>query len=127
MRGYRTPCPGAVANACTDPDMGAPSEMTKRGSKCIMAKEVPECYELQSRFLKIMAEISDARDALMSEISKLEGSCDDTRKSLETSINNDQSLLSSTQTKLGTAMEKEASAGETGRQVSKENQQYNDE
>jgi len=36
-------------------------------------------------------------------------------------------LLSSSQTKLATAMEKEAAAGETGRQVTMENQQYNDD
>merc|ERR1740138_327226 len=63
----------------------------------------------------------------MDEISKLENSCDETKKTLESSITQDNSLLSSAQTKLAASMEKEASAGETGRQVAKENQQYNDD
>merc|ERR1719353_289760 len=63
----------------------------------------------------------------MDQISKLENSCDETKKTLEASITQDNSLLSSSQTKLATAMEKESSAGETGRAVAKENQQYNDD
>jgi len=113
------------SNPCTDPAQGAPSA-SKRGGKCTLKKS-PRCYKLQGRFLQIQAEIADARDELMDEISKLEDSCAETKKTLETSIKNDGTLLSSSQTKLGTSMEKEASAGETGRQVSAENQQYNDD
>merc|ERR1719502_149232 len=51
----------------------------------------------------------------------------ETKTTLETSIANDGSLLSSSQTKLATATEKESSAGEVGRQVSKENDQYNND
>merc|ERR1719498_685800 len=114
------------ANPCTDPNQGAPSAANKRAAKCTLKKS-PRCYKLQQRFLQIQAEIADSRDQLMDEISKLEASCEQTKKSLESSINNDKALLSSSQTKLGTASEKEASAGETGRQVAKENQQYNDD
>merc|ERR1719498_688397 len=114
------------ANPCTDPNQGAPSAANKRAAKCTLKKS-PRCYKLQQRFLQIQAEIADSRDQLMDEISKLEASCEETKKSLESSINNDKALLSSSGTKLGTAMEKEASAGETGRQVAKENQQYNDD
>merc|ERR1719498_2310844 len=114
------------ANPCTDPNQGAPSAANKRAAKCTLKKS-PRCYKLQQRFLQIQAEIADSRDQLMDEISKLEASCEETKKSLESSINNDKALLSSSQTKLGTASEKEASAGETGRQVAKENQQYNDD
>jgi len=121
-----TPRTKVPANPCTDPYAGAPTPPKKRGGKCTLKKS-PQCYKLQGRFLQIQAEIADARDELMDEISKLEDSCAETKKTLESSINNDGALLSSSQTKLGTAMEKEASAGETGRQVAKENQQYNDD
>jgi hypothetical protein len=114
------------SNPCTDPYQGAPPTTNKRGGKCTLKKS-PRCYKLQGRFLQIQAEIADARDELMDEIQKLKDSCDETKKTLEASINNDGSLLSNSQTKMGTAMEKEASAGETGRQVAKENQQYNDD
>jgi len=113
------------ANPCTDPNQGAPAT-SKRGAKCTLKKS-PQCYKLQGRFLVIQAEIADARDELMDQISATEQTCEDTKKSLEASIANDGTLLSSSQTKLATAMEKESSAGETGRQVTKENQQYNDD
>merc|ERR1719162_1036050 len=121
-----TPRTKVPANPCTDPYAGAPTPPKKRGGKCTLKKS-PRCYKLQGRFLTIQAEIADARDELMDEISKLQDSCAETKKTLESSINNDGSLLGSSQTKLGTAMEKESSAGETGRQVAKENQQYNDD
>merc|ERR1719305_1292858 len=121
-----TPRTKVPKNPCTDPYAGAPSPENKRAAKCTLKKS-PRCYKLQGRFLQIQAEIADSRDELMDQISKLESSCDETKKSLESSINNDKALLSSSGTKLGTAMEKEASAGETGRQVAKENQQYNDD
>jgi len=120
------PATKVPSNPCTDPDKGAPSMANKRAAKCTLKKS-PRCYKLQQRFLAIQSEIMDARDELLDEISKLQDSCLETKKTLESSINNDGSLLSSSQTKMGTAMEKEASAGETGRQVSKENQQYNDD
>merc|ERR1719253_163192 len=63
----------------------------------------------------------------MDEIGKKEDACAETKKTLEDSIASDNSLLSSSQTKLAAATEKEATAGETGRQVAKENQQYNDD
>jgi len=114
------------SNPCTDPDQGAPSTANKRAAKCTLKKS-PRCYKLQARFLTIQAEIADSRDEVLDQISKLKDACDETKKTLEASIQNDGSLLGSSQTKMGTAMEKEASAGETGRQVSKENQQYNDD
>merc|ERR1719199_1958077 len=97
------------ANPCTDPNEGAPPLTNKRGGKCTLKKS-PRCYKLQGRFLQIQAEIADARDELLDEISKLQDTCDETKKTLESSINNDGTLLSFSQTKLGTAMEKEASA-----------------
>jgi len=116
----RTKVPG---NPCTDPNRGAPSAADKRAAKCTLKKS-PRCYKLQGRFLQIQAGIVDSRDALLDLISQTEQSCDDTKKSLETSIANDGSLLSSSQTKLATATEKESSSGEFARQISKENNQY---
>jgi len=119
----KTKVPG---NPCTDPNMGAPSAEDKRAAKCTLKKS-PQCYKLQQRFLQIQAEIEDTRDDLMDQISKLEIDCKTIKNSLEASIKADNDLLSSSQTKLAAATEKEASAGETGRQVAAENQGYNDD
>jgi hypothetical protein len=110
-------------NPCTDPNQGAPAT-SKRGAKCTLKKS-PQCYKLQGRFLQIQGEIADARDELLEQIANLESTCEDTKKTLEAAIANDGDLKSSSQTKLATATEKESSAGETGRQVAKENNQYN--
>jgi len=110
------------SNPCSDPGGGAPAT-SKRGAKCTLKKS-PQCYKLQGRFLQIQGEVADTRDALMDQISDVENDCQDTKKTLETVIENDNSALSSHQTKLAAATEKEASAGETGRQVAKENAQY---
>lgn len=112
------------SDPCTDPYKGAPGPAVKQAAKCTIKKS-PQCYKLQGRFLQIQAEIADARDVLMEEVSKLQDSCEETKKTMEKSIQNDEALLSSAQTKMGTAMEKEATAGETGRQIAKENQQLN--
>merc|ERR1719487_622741 len=61
----------------------------------------------------------------MEQIADKQADCDETKKSLEASIESDKSLMSSSQTKLAEATEKESSAGEKGRQVAKENNQYN--
>merc|ERR1719253_1607103 len=111
-------------NPCTDPNMGAPSAEDKRAAKCTLKKS-PQCFKLQQRFLQIQGEIADSRDDLMEQISKLEGDCKDLKKSLTDSIDNDNSLLQASQTKLATAMEKESTAGANARQVSYENDGYN--
>jgi len=114
------------SNPCTDPNKGAPSPEDKRAAKCTLKKS-PQCYKLQQRFLQIQAGISDDRDELMTDIQKQEDDCAETKKTLEASIEADGSLLSSSQTKLAAATEKEASAGETGRQIAKENESYNND
>merc|ERR1719329_170484 len=114
------------SNPCTDPNKGAPSAEDKRAAKCTLKKS-PRCYKLQGRFLQIQAGIADDRDKLMEEIEAADSACKDTKKTLEASIEADGSLLSSSQTKLAAATEKESSAGEKGRQVAKENQGYNDD
>jgi len=111
------------ANPCTDPNNGAPSMANKRAAKCTLKKS-PRCYKLQGRFLQIQAAIADDRDQLMEDIANQEASCSETKGHLEASIENDVSDLSSSQTKLAAGTEKEASAGETGRQVAKENEGY---
>jgi len=112
------------SNPCTDPNKGAPSAEDKRAAKCTLKKS-PQCYKLQQRFLQIQAGIADDRDKLMEQIEKYDEDCAETKKTLEASIESDGSLLSSSQTKLAAATEKEASAGEKGRQVAKENEAYN--
>mmetsp|Transcript_44201 Transcript_44201/g.70016 ORF Transcript_44201/g.70016 Transcript_44201/m.70016 type:complete len:859 (-) Transcript_44201:172-2748(-) len=111
-------------NPCTDPYAGAPSAHDKRSAKCTITKS-PQCYKLQERFLLIQAGIQDERDELMEEISMLETFCDETKKLLETEIENAQAMLDDAQTKLAAATEKEASAGEIARQTAAKNEQYN--
>merc|ERR1719329_1721676 len=112
------------SNPCTDPNKGAPSAENKRAAKCTLKKS-PRCYKLQGRFLQIQAGVADDRDQLMEDIAQLENSCKETARTLEATIENDQSSLGASQTKLAAATEKEASAAETGRQVAKENDGYN--
>jgi len=112
------------ANPCTDPYAGAPSPHDKRAAKCTIKKS-PQCYKLQERFLLIQAGIEDERDELMEEISMLEHYCEETKKTLETQIANDEDLLEESQTKLAKATEKEANAGETARTTAAENAKLN--
>merc|ERR1740117_2834049 len=87
------------SNPCTDPNKGAPSAEDKRAAKCTLKKS-PQCYKLQGRFLTIQAGIADDRDKLMEEIEAADDSCKDTKKTLESSIASDNSLLSSTLAKI---------------------------
>jgi hypothetical protein len=111
-------------NPCTDPDAGAPSANDKRQAKCTIKKS-PQCYKLQERFLLIQGGIEDERDELLEEISMLEHFCEETKKTLETQIANDEDMLSNSQTKLAQATEKEANAGEIARQTAAKNEQLN--
>jgi len=111
-------------NPCNDPDAGAPSAADKRAAKCTIKKS-PQCYKLQERFLLIQSGIKDERDELLEEISLLENFCEETKKTLETQIQNDKDSLSNAQTNLAAATEKEATAGETARQTNAENTQLN--
>merc|ERR1719476_510971 len=117
----RTKVPG---NPCTDKYKGAPSPEDKRAAKCTIRRS-PQCYKLQERFLLIQAGIEDERDQLMSDIESVTAECKVTRETLETSIENDESLLDVQQTKLAFATEKEATAGEKARTVAKTNEEYN--
>merc|ERR1719213_685490 len=63
----------------------------------------------------------------MESISKMEEQCEETKKTLEKQIANDQDMLSNSQTKLGEATTKEATAGETARQTAAENEELNDD
>jgi len=123
----RPPVPRTAvpSNPCANMNPG-PASKKKRGGKCTLKKS-PNCYKLQGRFLQIQAEIADSRDQLMDEIEKLTQSCKDTEKTLTKLITDDGDLLLSSQGKLAAATEKESAAGETGRQVAAENQQYNDD
>merc|ERR1719387_370343 len=109
------------ANPCNDPDGGAPSAATKRAAKCVLSPGA--CYKLQERFLLIQAGIKDERDALLEDISSMEHHCEETEKTLETQIKDDEDMLSDAQVKLAFATEKEASAGETARQTAAEHEQ----
>merc|ERR1719265_2712179 len=82
----RTEVPG---NPCNDPNMGAPSAADKAAAKCTIKKS-PQCFKLQESFMLIQAGIQDERDQLMEDISEMEASCKETRKTLETQIANDE-------------------------------------
>jgi hypothetical protein len=112
------------ANPCTDPYAGAPSAHDKRSAKCTIKKS-PQCYKLQERFLLIQAGIEDERDELLEEISMLEHFREETKKTLETQIANDQDMLANAQTKLAQATEKEANAGEIARKTAAKNAELN--
>jgi hypothetical protein len=91
---------------------------------CTMGKS-PQCYKLQERFLLIQSGIQDERDGLMEAIATLERSCEETKKTLETQIADDEKLLEDSQTKLALATEKEANAGEVARNTEAEHSQLN--
>merc|ERR1719409_2261944 len=112
------------SNPCNDKNGGAPSAADKRAAKCTIKKS-PQCYKLQERFLLIQSGMEDERDDLLSEIAMLEKYCEDTKKMLETQIENDETALENAQTKLAAATEKEATAGETARQTAAQNEQLN--
>merc|ERR1719359_2131021 len=63
----------------------------------------------------------------MEQIARMENGCKDTKETLETQIANDVSMLSDAETKLASATEKEANAGEIARQTAKENEGLNTE
>merc|ERR1719487_2541137 len=117
----KTKVPG---NPCNDPYAGAPSAADKRAAKCTIKKS-PQCYKLQERFLLIQSGIEDERDDLLEAIEMLEHFCEETKQTLETQIANDEDMLSNSQTKLGEATTKEATAGETARQTAAQNDQLN--
>jgi hypothetical protein len=75
--------------------------------------------------LAIQGGIADERDQLLEDISKMEASCEEQKKTLETTIANDEDLLASSNVKLAAATEKESTAGEIARQTAKQNEQYN--
>merc|ERR1719345_434568 len=114
------------ANPCNDPDAGAPSAADKRAAKCTIKKS-PQCYKLQERFLLIQSGIEDERDELLEQISMMEHFCEETKMTLEDQISNDEKSLEDAQTKLAAATEKEATAGETARQIAAENEQLNND
>jgi hypothetical protein len=113
-------------NPCTDPDAGAPSTHDKLAAGCKLGPS-PQCYKLQERFLLIQAGIQDERDELLEEISMLEAFCEETKKTLETQIANDQDMLANSQTKLAVATEKEANAGEIARLTAQKNAKLNED
>jgi len=109
---------------CNDPSGGAPTAANKRAAKCTISKS-PQCYKLQERFLLIQSGVKDERDNLLEEIASMEKSCEDTKGTIETQVQNDQNNLGESQTKLGVATTKEANAGEEARQTAKEQEQLN--
>merc|ERR1719478_1635908 len=117
----RTKVPG---NPCKDKSGGAPTAAHKRAAKCTIGSS-PQCYKLQERFLLIQSGIKDERDNLLQQIANTEKTCEETKQTLETQIQNDEDTLSESQTKLGVATTKEATAGETARQTASENDQLN--
>merc|ERR1719217_1346870 len=124
FKGEPVPVTQVPGNPCQDPYAGAPTPEDKRAASCTIKKS-PQCYKLQSRFLAIQGGIADERDQLLEDISALERACEEQKKTLETAIENDESLLASSNTKLAAATEKESTAGEEARQTAKENDQYN--
>merc|ERR1719321_930645 len=61
----------------------------------------------------------------MEAISKMEQQCEETKKTMEKQISDDEDMLEAAQTKLAPATEKEANAGEVARQTNAEHEQLN--
>jgi len=115
----RTKVPG---NPCNDPMAGAPSATNTAKAGCKITNST-SCYPLQERFLLIQSGIMDERDELLEHIAMLKRYCEETTKTLQGQISDDENSLSNAQTKLALATEKEATAGETARQTAQENNQ----
>ena len=60
----------------------------------------------RTQLLQNQAGIQDERDALMENIAEMERQCEETKKTLETDIENDKDALANSQTKLAAATEK---------------------
>jgi len=116
----KTKVPG---NPCNDPFKGAPSG-SKRGAKCSLSGS-QHCYKLQERFLLIQSGIQDERDELLEHVDMLDRFCKEAKETIESQIANDEDALSNAQTKLATATEKEATAGEIARHTAEQNDQLN--
>merc|ERR1719284_2158494 len=61
----------------------------------------------------------------MNEVESTKQACDETSKTLQYQIEEDQNRLSEAQTQLADAMTKEANSGESARQTSNENEELN--
>ena len=70
--------------------------------------------------------IKDERDDLLEYIASGEKHCEEAKVTLETQITTDEDMLSNAHTKLGSATEKEATAGETARQTAAESKHFSD-
>merc|ERR1719218_454984 len=100
---------------CNDKDGGAPSARHKRAAKCTITRS-PQCYKLQERFLLIQSGVQDEKENLLDEIDQKKTFCEETSKTLQTEIEDDQNSLAEAQTQLSVAMTKEANSGEAARQ-----------
>jgi hypothetical protein len=126
MKRPPAPMTKVPVNPCKDPNAGAPSQSVKRAAKCTMSK-APQCYKLQGRFLLIQSGIQDQSDLLQEQISNLEESCKETEGTLQSHLDGIDAQLKASQTKLADATQKEAAAGESARQISKEVDEFHNE
>jgi len=119
-----TPRTEVPMDPCNDKAGGAPSATHKRAAKCTITRS-PQCYKLQERFLLIQSGVQDEKENLLDEIDMKKSLCEETAKTLQTQIGDDQNRLSEAQTQLSNAMTKEANAGESARLTANENEQLN--
>jgi hypothetical protein len=114
------------ADPCTDPDAGAPSMTHKNAAKCTISRS-PQCYKLQERFLLIQSGVQDEYDELSDEIDTMEHYCEETEKTIQHKIANEQSLQQDCQTKLAEATEKEATSSQEGYTTASEHEKLDAE
>jgi len=119
-----TPRTEVPMDPCTDKAGGAPTALHKGAAKCTITRS-PQCYKLQERFLLIQSGVQDEKENLLDEIDMKKRFCEETTKTLQEQIGDDQNRLSEAQTQLANAMTKEANAGESARQTANENEQLN--
>merc|ERR1719446_1696476 len=102
-----------------------PTAETKRMAKCVPGKG--QCYKLQERFLNIQAGMKDEYNQLKVDIEMLEEYCKEVRTTLQTEIDDAESMLSESQAKLAKATERISEAMSTARSTAKKNAELDSE
>merc|ERR1719440_2522804 len=110
-------------NPCNGPPL--PTAETKRMAKCVSGKG--QCFKLQERFLLIQSGMKDEFNQLKIDIEQLETYCDDIRTTLQTQIDDAESMLAESQAKLAKATERISEAMSTARSTARKNNELDAE
>jgi hypothetical protein len=112
----------APSDPCKDANGGVPSAANKRAAKCTI-KGTPNCPKMQNRFLFIQAGMLDERDGLKEQLSEMDIQCDKRLSTLQTQVDQHETMLKDEQTKLADASSCETTASEKGRLVAEQHEE----